>query len=100
MWSSILFGFLAGLMGANAVPHFVKGITRERYPCVFGNSPITNVVAGWFAIVIAAMLWSVAGWGLGSLIAAAIGALVIGVFHAAGGAYRLNDRLGATDGTG
>ena len=28
--------FVAGLLGANATPHFVKGITGERYPTMFG----------------------------------------------------------------
>jgi hypothetical protein len=32
MWQTILLSFLAGAMAANAMPHFVKGITREPYP--------------------------------------------------------------------
>jgi len=36
MWQSVILGFFAGVFGANAMPHFVKGITKESYPCVFG----------------------------------------------------------------
>lgn len=94
MWWSVLFGFLGGLMGANAVPHFVNGITRSAYPCVAGNSPAVNVVAGWCAIVLAVLFWSLAGGALESLVAGAFGALLMGLFHALGGAYWLNTKVG------
>jgi hypothetical protein len=43
-------------MGGNAIPHFVKRITKENYPTVFGNSPVPNLLAGWAGLVITALL--------------------------------------------
>ena len=54
MWQTILLSLLAGAMSANATPHFVKGITKEPYPNVFGGSPVSNLVAGWSGFVLAA----------------------------------------------
>src|SRR5947207_2886308 len=39
MWQAVLLAFLAGLLGADAYPHFTKGIAAERFPTVFGSSP-------------------------------------------------------------
>jgi hypothetical protein len=90
MWQALLFGFLAGLFGANGVPHFVKGITKERYPCMLGNSPVPNLIAGWASLLIAALLVRAAGGGddsLAIILSGAVGALLIGLFHAAIGAF-------------
>ena len=38
MWQSFILGFLAGVSGANGAPHFLKGITKETYPCVLENN--------------------------------------------------------------
>ena len=90
MWQTIILGFLGGVTGGNSFPHFVRGITRERYPNVTGNGPITNVVAGWAGLVLAALLlhWAHAGrhpeWAFGSI---AVGVLLIGLFHAGPGAF-------------
>ena len=45
---SYLFFFLAGLFGANFVPHFVKGITGEKHQSPLGkpSSAVVNVVWG------------------------------------------------------
>lgn len=32
MLSNIILSFLAGVFGENAIPHFVKGITKESLP--------------------------------------------------------------------
>jgi hypothetical protein len=56
MWITIVFSFLAGILGGNALPHFIKGITREGYPNVLGGSPVVNLVAGWAGLVITALL--------------------------------------------
>jgi hypothetical protein len=56
MWHTTLLRLLAGAMGANATPHFVKGITKETYPNVFGGSPVSNLVAGWAGFVLTALL--------------------------------------------
>jgi len=90
MWQAIVFGFLGGVLAANGFPHFTRGITKKRYPCAFGNGPVPNLVAGWAAFVIAALLLYLAhvsshpGWSLG---AAAAGVLLMGLFHAGPGAF-------------
>jgi uncharacterized membrane protein YgdD (TMEM256/DUF423 family) len=89
MWVCSILGFLVGVFGANGVPHFVKGITKETYPTVFGNSPVTNLVAGWASLVIAVIIARYADYqhhAVAFLIAGAVGALLIGLFHAAIGA--------------
>ena len=90
MWQAIVFGFLGGVLGANGFPHFTRGITKRRYPCALGNGPVPNFVAGWAALVIAALLFYFAHvarhpeWSLG---AAAAGVLLMGLFHAGPGAF-------------
>lgn len=90
MWQAIVFSFLGGLMAANGFPHFASGITKKRYPCQLGNGPVPNFVAGWAALVVAALFFYLAhpgrhpGWSFG---AAAVGALLIGLFHAGPGAF-------------
>lgn len=88
---------MAGLMGANAVPHFVKGMVGEQFPNVWGNSALRNAVAGTLGLVLAVMIGYWADFpahaiaGIGS---ASVGALVMAVFHGLRGAYRLNTVLG------
>ena len=97
MWQAIVLSFLGGLMGANGVPHFVKGISKEEYPTVLGNSPVRNVVAGWAGLVIAALLvlWAhVERYPVESFIFGSLGVLFMGLFHALGGAFRMNSRFG------
>jgi hypothetical protein len=90
MWQTIILGFLGGVMGGNAFPHFVHGITRKRYPNVTGNGPIPNLIAGWAGLVLAALLiyWAHddqhPAWAFGF---AALGVLLIGLFHAGPGAF-------------
>ena len=89
MWQTLVLSFFMGLMGANGVPHFVKGITKERYPCLLGNAPIPNLVAGWLAFIIASLLGYWAHLMLYPVVAfcsSATGALLIGLFHAGPGA--------------
>ena len=57
MWQAIILSFLGGVMGGNAFPHFVRGITKRRYPTRLGNGPVTNVVAGWAGLVEEAAGW-------------------------------------------
>jgi hypothetical protein len=89
MWQTIGLAFLAGVLGGNAVPHFVKGITKETYPTVFGSSPVVNLLAGWSGLVFAALCVAGAhvgrhpGWAVGS---GALGVLLLGLFHARIGA--------------
>ncbi|MBB6375225.1 hypothetical protein BKA01_002447 [Pseudonocardia eucalypti] len=97
MWQPFLLSVLAGAMGVNAVPHFVKGVVGEPFPNVWGNSPLRNAVAGVLGLVIAVLLgyWAeLPGHFWAGLAGAGIGALAMAVFHGAGGAYRLNAALG------
>ena len=90
MWQTALLTFVAGVLGANAIPHFVKGITRERYPTVFGASPVVNLLVGWTGLVVAALLLHVAGVDAhagAAAIAGSLGVLVMGLFHAGPGAF-------------
>ncbi|MDF5751423.1 hypothetical protein [Spongiactinospora sp. TRM90649] len=90
MGQTVLLAFLAGLIGANSVPHFVRGITGERYPTVFGDSPVINVVAGWAGLVLTVLCvrWAhpdrAPDW---ALAAGASGVLLMGLFHARWGAF-------------
>ena len=85
MWQTIILSFLAGVMGGNGIPHFIRGITKENYPNVLGNTPVPNFVSGWVALIITALLvyWAqVERYPLLSLIFIALGVLLIGLFHA------------------
>ncbi|MEV5827251.1 hypothetical protein AB0L25_16880 [Spirillospora sp. NPDC052242] len=90
MWSAIVLGFLGGVMGGNGVPHFVRGITRQSYPNLFGTGPIPNLIGGWVGLVASVLLLAWAGpdehpgWTFG---AAAAGVLAIGLFHAGPGPF-------------
>jgi uncharacterized membrane protein YgdD (TMEM256/DUF423 family) len=91
VWQAAILIFLAGLFGANGVPHFVKGITCGSYPCLLGNSSAPNLIGGWACFVIAAVLAYYAKVGqypLASVIAVALSVLFIGLFHAARLAHR------------
>jgi len=87
MWQQVLLAFLAGVLGCNAYPHFARGITAQRFPTVFGSSPVVHVIAGWSGLTLAALcLWGAhptrhPGW---ALLGLAAGALPMGLFHAAG----------------
>jgi hypothetical protein len=90
MWQTTVFSFLAGVLGANATPHFVKGITKEPFPSVFGPSPIVNVVAGWAGFLLAGSLvyWAhVDRNPVGAMVSGAFGVLLMGLFHASIGAF-------------
>jgi len=87
MWQTVLLSFLVGVFGANGVPHFVKGITKESYPSLLGNAPVPNLIGGWGSFVVAILLlhWvSVERYPLVVVISGAIGVLLIGLFHATG----------------
>ncbi len=65
-WYEVIAHFFVGAFLANTVPHFVQGVTGQRFPSVFSrpmgsaSSPVANVV--WAAInvaIVAALLWAV-----------------------------------------
>jgi hypothetical protein len=89
MTTSVL-SFLAGIFATNATPHFVKGITKERFPTPFGDGPLVDLVAGWAMYVITALLAATAHMTehpLPAFTAGALGVLAMGVFHATVGAF-------------
>ena len=58
-WYNYIAGFFAGMFLANAVPHFVHGISGDRFPTPFAkppgkgrSSPTINVV--WALVNLAA----------------------------------------------
>ncbi len=63
-WYHYVACFLAGVVCANAVPHFVMGVTSVPFPTPFSNppgkglsSPTVNVFWGMFNLVIGYLLW-------------------------------------------
>ena len=90
MIATLLLGFAGGVCAGNAIPHFVRGITKQRYPNIWGGGPIPNVLAGWGGLVLAALLLHNAfdgpstAWAFSAMSA---GVLVIGLFHAGPGAF-------------
>ena len=90
MWHVILLGFLGGVLAGNALPHFIRGITRQPYPTALGNGPVTNLVGGWVLLVLAALcLWwaDLPSRPVAAFAAVAVGVLLIGLFHAGPGAF-------------
>ncbi|MCT9929689.1 hypothetical protein N5079_05575 [Planotetraspora sp. A-T 1434] len=90
MWQTAVLSFLAAVFGTNAVPHFVKGITKEPFPTPFGPSPVINLVAGWGMFCLAGLLFAAADVRHDprlAAVAAAVGVLLMGLFHARIGAF-------------
>ena len=56
MWELYVYSFVAGVLGANGLPHFVKGITGQKHQTPFGkgSSAVVNVLWGWANFVVAA----------------------------------------------
>jgi drug/metabolite transporter (DMT)-like permease len=88
-WYEVVAHFFAGAFLANTVPHFVLGVTGQRFPSVFSrpvgsaSSPLANVVwAGINAAIVVLLIALVPipdPWPLASKIALAAGFFVIAV---------------------
>jgi hypothetical protein len=72
-WFQYIECFFAGVLLANAVPHFVHGISGDRFPTPFAHprgrglsSPTVNVVWALFNLVVGYILFRVGGVGSGS----------------------------------
>jgi hypothetical protein len=81
---------LVGVLFGNGVPHFVRGITKQNYPCMLGNGPVPNLIAGWLSFVLAGVLARWIDFDTQRdilLMAASLGVLAIGLFHAGIGAF-------------
>jgi drug/metabolite transporter (DMT)-like permease len=97
MWATLLLSLLGGLLGGNALPHFVRGITRRRYPSAVGNGPVANLVAGWVGLVLAVLVFVWAApeqHPVAAFAAGAVGVLLIGLFHAGPGAFGRREDTG------
>lgn len=74
-WYDYLAAFCAGLFLANAVPHFINGVSGDRFPTPFSNppgkglsSPIVNVAWALFNIIIGFVLFRIGQvWSGGNL---------------------------------
>jgi len=90
MWQTITLSFLGGLVAGNALPHFIRGITKRPYPNVMGNGPLPNLISGWLGLVLGAgLLWrsDIPAHPAAAFAASATGLLLIGLFHAGPGAF-------------
>lgn len=95
MWMDLGLGFLVGILAANGVPHFVKGVVKERYPCALGNGPLPNLLAGWAFLLAAALIFHAAlpaPLPVDILCAIFAGVLAMGSFHATIGAFGRPER--------
>jgi hypothetical protein len=64
-WYNYLAAFFAGAVLANAVPHFIKGISGDKFPTPFAkppgkglSSPVINTLWGLLNLVIGYFLFS------------------------------------------
>jgi hypothetical protein len=97
VWHTVWLSALAGLMGANAVPHFVKGMVGEQFPNVWGNDSLRNAVAGTLGCALAFVIgyWAdLPTYAIAGITSVFAGGLLMAIFHGLGGAYRLNSVLG------
>lgn len=90
MIQTVLLSLFGGVFAANGVPHFVRGITKSTYPSALGYGPVVNLVSGWVMFVLAALVGfaaHVTEHPSAAFVAAALGVLLMGLFHAAIGAF-------------
>jgi len=62
-WYLCIASFFAGIFLANAVPHFVRGVSGDKFPSPFAkppgkglSSPVVNVVWALFNILVGYVL--------------------------------------------
>jgi len=89
IWINYIAAFLAGAFLANFVPHFVQGISGDRFPTPFADppgkglsSPVLNVVWALFNLLIGYLLFrfgKVASNGDASLITFFAGIVVLSI---------------------
>ncbi len=62
MISVLILGFLTGVLLSNGLPHFIRGLTGQKYPTPFSKpgSAVENIAWGWLNFVAAALLWHLA----------------------------------------
>ena len=89
-WYHYLSGFFAGVALANAIPHFVNGISGNYFPTPFAkphgiglSSPILNVIWGLFNLLIGYFLFcfgKISSQNKLSLLTCFLGALIIAIY--------------------
>ena len=89
-WYHYLGCFFAGAFLANCVPHFVHGISGDRFPTPFASppgrglsSPTVNVLWGLFNLLIGCVLFHIETISPGNRLAFAVffaGLLAIGIW--------------------
>jgi hypothetical protein len=100
-WYLYLAEFFAGAFLANAVPHFVHGISGDRFPTPFAkppgrglSSPTVNVVWGLLNVVVGYLLFRVGQVARGEalpLLLFFVGAAAISIFSSVGFAKKHAD---------
>lgn len=91
-WYAFVTHFFAGMFLCNALPHFVHGVSGEKFQSPFAkppgvglSSPRVNVLWGFGNVVVGAFLveaWAEYPRELPDLITIALGALVMGLMLA------------------
>jgi len=78
-WYPYIASFFAGLFLANAVPHFVQGVSGNKFPTPFSRPPgkglssaTTNVFWGLFNILAGYILFQIGRVGTGGTLNAVI----------------------------
>ncbi len=89
-WTDYLLHFAGGLVFANGLPHFIHGMSGDKFQSPFANppgkglsSPLVNVVWGFANFVVGyvlVMLHAMSPRDPADIIAIAAGVLVTGVF--------------------
>jgi len=87
MITTILLALLAGSLLGNGLPHFLRGITNEAFPCRVGHGPVPNFLAGWVSLLIIGLIvphLDLQHDGEAAFFAGCAGLLLFGYLHAAG----------------
>jgi hypothetical protein len=78
-WYNYIAGFFAGMFLANVVPHFVHGISGNRFPTPFAHppgkglsSPTTNVVWALVNLIVGYVLFRLGKVSSGGYLALAV----------------------------
>ena len=83
---TVVLGFVAGFFAGNGIPYYIAGSTGSGVsPSPFRQTPVTNVIVGWIALVIAGVAWMFTdthAHPLPTYAAAAVGVLAVGLIHA------------------
>lgn len=92
-WYFYLLEFLGGALLANGIPHFVQGISGNRFqspfakpPGVGESSPVVNVVWGFGNLVAGVLLlhffWPQGEFAVGGCVSVGAGALLLSILMA------------------